>query len=188
MTEQETIQHAKNYLDKLAQGINPLTNEPVPEEELINNVRISRCFFFVSDVLRRVIENGGTETPRVQRKNGTLPFAVSREALGRFEYSEEPILVSHIANRVNNLLADENVKRLTGAAILNWLEGIGMVEMLETESGRRSRRPTPKGSTMGISLQLRNGPAGEYQAVVYNRQAQQFIVDNMEAIAELARG
>jgi hypothetical protein len=40
---------------------------------------------------------------------------------------------------------------------------------------------------MGISLQLRNGPAGDYQAVVYNRQAQQFIVDNMEAIAELAR-
>ena len=63
-----------------------------------------------------------------------------------------------------------------------------MVEMLETEAGRRSRRPTPKGSAMGISLQLRNGPTGEYQAVVYNRQAQQFIVDNMEAIAELARG
>ena len=36
MTELETIQHAKNYLDKLAQGINPLTNEPVPEDELIN--------------------------------------------------------------------------------------------------------------------------------------------------------
>lgn len=65
MTELETIQHAKNYIDKLAQGINPLTNQPVPEEELINNVRISRCFFFVSDVLRRVLENGGVSTKAV---------------------------------------------------------------------------------------------------------------------------
>lgn len=188
MTELEIIQHAKGYLDQLAQGINPLTGEPVPEDELINNVRISRCFFFVSDVLRRVLENGGVDAPKSQRRNGTLPFAVSREALNQFEYSEEPILVSHIARRVNDLITDENVKQLTGAAILNWLESVNLVEMAELDSGKRSRQPTPQGAALGISTQLRRGPAGEYLAVVYDRQAQQFIVDNMESIAELARG
>ena len=73
MTELETIQHAKNYLDKLARGINPLTDEPVPEEELINNVRISRCFFYVSDVLRRVLENGGVGSVPRAKQNTTGP-------------------------------------------------------------------------------------------------------------------
>ena len=59
MTELEIMQHAKDYLDKLAKGIDPLTGREVPEGEIINNVRISRCRFYVADVLRQVIENGG---------------------------------------------------------------------------------------------------------------------------------
>lgn len=42
MTELETIAHAKSYLEKMANGINPLTGEAVPETDLINQVRISR--------------------------------------------------------------------------------------------------------------------------------------------------
>ena len=45
MTELEIMQHAKDYLDKLAKGIDPLTGREVPEGEIINNVRISRCLF-----------------------------------------------------------------------------------------------------------------------------------------------
>ena len=63
MTELETIAHAKSYLEKMANGINPLTGEAVPETDLINQVRISRCLFFVSDILRKVIEQGGVRPP-----------------------------------------------------------------------------------------------------------------------------
>lgn len=55
MTELEIMQHAKEYLDKLAMGLDPLTGQEAPEEDIINNVRISRCLFYVSDVLRQVI-------------------------------------------------------------------------------------------------------------------------------------
>ena len=41
----EIMQHAKAYLDKLARGIDPLTGREVPEDEIINNVRISRRLF-----------------------------------------------------------------------------------------------------------------------------------------------
>ena len=59
MTELETLERAKMYLEKLANGINPVDGIPVPDEDVINNVRLSRCFFYVADVLRQVIENGG---------------------------------------------------------------------------------------------------------------------------------
>ena len=45
MTDLEIMQHAKEYLDKLARGIDPLTGREVPEDEIINNVRISRRLF-----------------------------------------------------------------------------------------------------------------------------------------------
>ena len=44
-TELEIMIHAKGYLDKLANGVNPLTDEPLPETDVVNQVRISRCLF-----------------------------------------------------------------------------------------------------------------------------------------------
>ena len=55
----ETMQRAKMYLDKLAQGIDPITNQEVPEDSVLNHVRLARCFFYVSNVLQDVINNGG---------------------------------------------------------------------------------------------------------------------------------
>lgn len=59
MTELEKIAYAKTYIEKLANGINPLTDQPVSDYDSINNVRISRCLFYVSDLLRQIVENGG---------------------------------------------------------------------------------------------------------------------------------
>lgn len=44
----------------MANGINPLTDEKIPDNELINNVRISRCLFYVNDILGEILENSGT--------------------------------------------------------------------------------------------------------------------------------
>ena len=51
MTELETMQRAKMYLDKLAQGIDPITNQEMAEDSVLNNVRLARCFFYASGVL-----------------------------------------------------------------------------------------------------------------------------------------
>jgi hypothetical protein len=53
MTELEKIEYAKGFIDKLANGINPIDNSIVPEDDIVNNVRLSRCFFYVSDILRQ---------------------------------------------------------------------------------------------------------------------------------------
>ena len=90
MTELEKIAYAKSFIDKLANGINPLDDTPIPDDDIANNVRLSRCFFYVSDILRQVYENGGVNKPKRTPK---IPFAVSVEQLEKFEYSEEPIPV-----------------------------------------------------------------------------------------------
>ena len=42
MTEQEKLHHAKHYIDSLANGVNPLDGTPIPEQDIVNNVKISR--------------------------------------------------------------------------------------------------------------------------------------------------
>ena len=182
MTELETIQHAKNYLDKLAQGINPLTNEPVPEEELINNVRISRCFFFVSDVLRQVLENGGVGS----KSRPKLPaFHIDHETLKRYDYSDEPLAISRITERINNLVDTTQMKKLSYNVIRNWLLEIGLLEEIELTDGTKKKSPTERGKEMGITLEHRVSQYGkEYDVVVYDRSAQQFIVDNLPELLE----
>lgn len=65
----------------------------VPEESLINNVHLSRCFFFVSDVLRQIMESGSAGT----KEKTKIPLGIPFEKRERFAYSETPISASEIA-------------------------------------------------------------------------------------------
>jgi len=182
MTELEKIKRAKMYVDKLANGINPIDDTKVPDEDIINHVRLSRCLFFVSDVLRQVIENGGTKTTTVGKKLQKLPLEVSLEQRNRFAYSEIPIAASEIAKRVNALVNEENRQKLTYYDILAWLIEIGMMEFASAPDGERIKRPTENGIKNGISVEERAGNNGIYYVVVYNIVAQHFIIDNLDAI------
>ena len=78
MTELEKIAYAKSYIEKLANGINPLTNQEVPDSDIINNVKISRCLFYVSDLLRQVVENKGISQSK--NKSSKVPFQLDYES------------------------------------------------------------------------------------------------------------
>lgn len=183
MTELEKIQRARMYIDKLANGINPIDNTEVPEGDVINNVRLSRCFFFVSDVLRQVIENGGVSPAAKNKKSSKkLPLVIPFEKREQFHYSEQPIPVSEIAKRVNEFVDDERMKKLTYPSILSWLTEAGLLEWTVTPEGKHTKHPTEAGKENGISVEERMGSNGPYQAAVYNRDAQHLIIDNLDAV------
>ena len=181
MTDLEIMQHAKNYLDKLAQGIDPLTGQEVPEDDVINNVRISRCLFYVSDVLRQVIENGGIQVRTVKHSEKT-PFTLSLEERGRYSFGDWPATVSVIAQRLNELAASETMQKLKITSITKFLLQSGLLFEEEGLGGSKNKRPTEAGCQLGISTTVRTGQNGEYTAVVYDRGAQQFLLDNLDAI------
>ncbi len=178
MTELETIERARMYLNKLANGIDPLTDLPVPEGDVINQVRISRCLFFAADVLRRVVENGGITPPGGKRKSN---FTITPEQLQQVRFSKEPLRITELCKRINSAADQEDGKRLTNAVVLEWLETIGMLEKREDEEGKRKRHPTEAGRQLGIFEEERTGLYGTYLSVLYTEEAQHFIVDNLDA-------
>ena len=185
MTELEKNEREKTYMEKLANGINPLDDTAAPDGDMINQVRLSRCFFFVSDVLRQVIENGGIRpTPASPKplKPKKCPFELPIEKRSRFAYSEEPISISEIGKRINALVDSADMQKCSYSDILAWLITLGMMEWVALPDEKRTRRPTEAGRKMGISVVERLGDRGPYQAVVYDISAQRFIVENLDTI------
>jgi len=180
MTELETMQRAKMYIDKLAKGVNPLDDSQIPDDDIINNIRLSRCLFYVSDVLRQVIENGGV-SPKRNRKQD---FNISFEQIQKFPVSNERITVSKMAEKINSLVDTANMKKLTHRNISDWLVSIGMLQAEVTSDGRNTKRPTSDGREIGITTEDRVGQNGVYTVVLYNREAQQFIIDNFDGVLD----
>ena len=190
MTELEIMERARGYLDSLARGIDPLTGQEVPEGEIINNVRVSRCLFYVADVLRQVIENGGIQVereapvryvPRAEK----APFSLSLEDRERYPLEDRPTTVSVIAQRLNDLVDLETVQKLKTTSLTGYLLKTGLLTDTVLPNGSKVRCPTQAGRSLGISTAVRTGMNGEYTVVLYSREAQQFILDNLDAIAAI---
>ena len=118
-TELEMLERAKLYMEKLANGIDPISDTEVRDDDCINNVRLSRCFFYVADVLQKVIDNGGVVVPSKPNKYRSIPFEITDNELAKFEFSDNPISISEIAKRINKLNTNGDMKNITYNEIYN---------------------------------------------------------------------
>lgn len=177
MTELETMQRAKLYMDKLAQGIDPITNLEIPGDSVLNNVRLARCFFYVSDILDQVIANGG-----VGGKSKLQPFSVTEEQVARIPLSQEPVRITQFVEMINASVSNPQMKKLSTTTITDWLLEKGFLEKQIGPDGKSKRVPTQNGFMIGLSTQISKGHYGEYQSVYYRIPAQQFVLDNLQAM------
>ena len=180
LNESEKLLKAKSYLDKLANGINPITNELASENDTINNIHISRCLFYVSDVLRNLIENNSNPQ---KKKNSKIPFSVTPQQLADYVFDDNPITVTEITKKLNSLIDTEEMKGIKTTSITNWLIKINMLEYFADENGKNHKIPTENGIQLGITTQERLGMYGSYKVVLYDSNVQQFILDNIDTIA-----
>ncbi len=180
MTELEKIKYTKTFIDKLANGINPVDNTEIPSDDVVNNIRISRCLFYVSDILAEIIKNGGTAK---KSNNDKLPFAISPEQIADIPVTEAPVGISSFVKLINEQIDVETYNKLKITTVTEWLVEIDLL-FVETFYGKRRKMPTEKGKGMGISVNQYKNEYGEHQMVVYDKRMQRFILDNMDTLIE----
>lgn len=100
----------------------------------------------------------------------------------RCAFGDWPLSASQIAQRLNELVDLNTMQRLKTTSITKFLLQSGLLFEEVGPSGNKNKRPTEAGRKLGISTARRVGQNGEYTSVVYDRQAQQFILDNLDAI------
>jgi hypothetical protein len=144
-------------------------------------VRLSRCFFYVSDILRQVIDNGGPVPVQKEKKPKKTEFYLTPEQADAFPYSKKPITATDIAERIIAIGPTEGVKKFPRKKMIAWLISLGLIQ--ETEIGGKIKKvPTESGVELGITLEERTSIYGPYNVTVYDETAQHFIVDNIEAL------
>lgn len=101
----------------MANGINPLTDKKCNDNDMINNVRISRCLFYVSKVLDDVIKNNNKK-----RTSGSIPFYMDNDTIKGYRITDEKLSISKVASRINELKTNDNMKNLKEHVITNMSE------------------------------------------------------------------
>ncbi len=177
MTELETMQRAKMYLDKLSQGTDPITDQPVPAGDCLQNSRLSRCFQYVSGILEKVIQNGGligaVEKPA---------FTITPEKLAKVQLTGEPLRIADFVDRILRATNYEGMKELSPVKLTNWLLKKGFLTQEPTPDGNQRRVPTPEGESLGISAKMCDHNGNEYLGIFYDQNAQQFLLDHIPSI------
>lgn len=188
MTELEIMIRAKKYIDNLANGIDPLTGQPTREDDIVNNVRISRCLFYVSGVLQKVIDNGGEVEKTKLKRSDRAEFSLTDEQIRSLEPENNALSVTKVAAVINKLIDEDIMKKLKVTDITDWLVSTGILMEIAAEDGKIRKLPTPAGIQIGLcEKEFVDYHRGIQKYVVYDRNAQQFIFDNIYAIVEFAR-
>ena len=168
------------YLQRIADGNNPVNNMPVVEDAVLNNPNVIRCMYFVKDVLEEVRRNNGYIGKRAG-KSDKPEFPM--EVLATFTYREDKS-ISKFVEQINESIDDNVYKKMNYRPILQWLKRNGfLIEQFSEEFSKNITLPTEKGDQIGIRTERKRSSQGvEYLLLIYGKQAQEYIVKNMEDI------
>lgn len=174
------LEVAITYVERMAEGNNPVKNIPAEEDSVLNDPNVVRCMYFVRDVLKQVRDNGGKIGGRVSRSvKNPFPF----ECLSKFAYQEDKSISNFLA-QVKLLAEDPNVKGISTTSITGWLKQMDyLVDEYDQLENQKKTKTTAKGEEFGLYMESRVSARGqEYNVIMYSRKAQEFLVQHMEAI------
>ena len=177
MEEKEKIAIAQDWVRQLANGINPLNGTTLKDDDVVNNVHISRCLFYVADLLEKYPER--TKKPSSLRN---IPFSASAMQIEKYNYVDA-ISISPFAKEVEKLIP-ENMQSVNYKTIVKWLMQEGFIMEGDVDhNGRIPKIATEKGSQIGIYNEQRDRNGGSYLITLYNRNAQKFLLEHMGEVA-----
>lgn len=177
MEDKEKLAIAQDWVRKLANGINPINGSIIKEDDVVNNVHISRCLLYVADIL-------GKRAERKFRSNQLRNISFVASAVQKEKYNYvDGISISAFIREIERIIP-ENMQSLNYKSILKWLIQKGyIVENEVDETGHAFKIPTEKGKRIGIYTEKRERTGGYYIVTLYNRNAQRYLLDNLEEIS-----
>ena len=186
MNDLDIMKRAQSYVESLANGKDPLTGNELPDTDIVNNVRVSRCLFYVSDVLKKVIENGGEVQREKLKRADKADFALTDEQTDALRPADDDISLSKTVGIINAQIDAYTMKKLQRKIVADWLKEKGLLREVVI-NGKTHYNPTSEGELMGIRLADYHTPEGNtVKYCAFSPDAQQFIFDNIDVIIEYA--
>lgn len=179
----EEIYQLKKNLELLVQEIDPRTGYKVEDTILkssANKMILNDAISLLDQLLR--LDLNPTRTDRRKK----LAFYLSENQKERISLSDTPISISAFVYTINGII-NENMRRLKASQITKWLETQGFVSEILYEGGKGFRNVTEKSASIGLfSETMTNADGRSYHVIKYNKEAQKYIIEHINEIAELA--
>lgn len=118
------------------------------------------------------------------RHNPSEPFEISQVELAKFEFSETPLMISQITDRINVLKTKMSAAKLKATDIAEWLLSFRILKLVSLYK-KNYKLLSVIGSELDISVERRSSSNGENNIALYNIEAQKIIIDNLHAIVRI---
>ena len=173
--DQNKLRVSIEWMRKLADGMNPIDDSVLPTTDVVNNVHISRCLFFVADLLEDVARGGRGK--QSSNKQYELEFHLTPEMASNVPLTEKTGITMFV-KEINKVIP-ENMKPLSAPKVTQWLVSVGYLDESVRDNGHKYRAPTELGNSIGITSFWVDAPHGSYLAVSYDTNAQRFLLENL---------
>ena len=177
------LEVAIQYIRRMSDGKNPVTNRPAPENEVLNNMNVHRCLKFIDEVLTDVHKSGGTVGMVSQRApKQSVSEIFPYEALAQYRYLQDQ-QISYFLKQLEEYLPEGQKIPVPATTVTLWMRENGYLEKkVLNDTGKENSVPTRKGGNLGLYMEKAGTYPNEYYRVFYNESAQRFIIDNFRRI------
>lgn len=151
---------AINFIECLAMGFNPFSGERLEKESVFNDIHFVRTMFELKDYLQDHL---------ISEKINKIEFVLKT----RDGIAEKPMNITDFVNKINNLNAEENMKKLPRKSVINWLVSN---EYLIAEEGKK--KISEKGTEAGLFYKHKVSIYGiGYDIIMYPVSVLEHILD-----------
>lgn len=196
MDKLQVIQRAKSYMDMLSQGIDPISGELIENDSTLQQERLKKCFSYVSGILDEIIKTNGIVAMPVSKFSQEYTMARKKSAFSlnqqqrrNIHISNSPIIPSAFIKNINSVVNVEMMEKLSLKTINKWLlkQGYLSEQKVPTVVNKNVKTITSTSANIGVIEQtIVDQKTGEAKTqVFFSRQAQEFILDNIESIVSI---
>jgi phage antirepressor YoqD-like protein len=137
---------------------------------------------FIRDHLSEIVAFS-QRPPKLADQLPQITFSLTRAQLNAYVPTEMPLSISQVASAISTL-NPQSKTGLKAGDLADWLMHLGLLRTVE-HGGKNYKLPTDAGKQLGILVEARRGPNGDYYIALYNTDAQRFIIDNIHGLIKV---
>ena len=193
MNKRRVIEHARQYLEQLSRGVDPISGEAAESVSIAPEGRLSKCFGFVAELLGELLENGGCvalpgEEAQYELVRKKAAFRLSEAQRQQVFVTQGPITPVVFVRNINRVAENAGMEKLSSTRINAWLTKQGYFSRTTqpVTFNRTVIKPMPQALAIGIQeAEVTDPKTGEIKTrILLTNQAQRFLLDNLDRIIE----
>ena len=189
MLDINKLRNAYKVINQLSQNKNPFAEEELTLE-IVQSAEVQAALRDAAEVVAvygKIMNLVSQSTNfSVAGKSQKKDFSVTPEEIAQLKTTEMPLSISFVVKNINEsipAIVNEQMRKLTAPGLGRWLMSMGYLQMADNG---KNKVASEKGAALGIVTEQRESQYSSegYYVNYYPQTVQQFIFDNLPAVAE----